>query len=83
MHGNEYWIGVVNGEDARTVSFDLGFLQGRALATVISDRPEADDALVREEKIVDRGETITVSLRKGGGYVDASAEESRLVYFIS
>lgn len=68
-HGNEYWIGVVNGEDARTVSFDLGFLQGRALATVISDRPEADDALVREEKIVDRGETITVSLRKGGGYV--------------
>ena len=68
-HGNEYWIGVVNGEDARTVSFDFGFLQGRALATVISDRPEADDALVREEKLVDRGETITVSLRKGGGYV--------------
>lgn len=27
-HGNEYWIGVVNGEDARTVSFDFGFLQG-------------------------------------------------------
>ena len=29
----------------------------------------AVSTLVREEKIVDRGETITVSLRKGGGYV--------------
>lgn len=45
------------------------FYRAVPLATVISDRPEADDALVREEKIVDRGETITVSLRKGGGYV--------------
>ncbi len=68
-HGNEYWIGVVNGEKAQTVSIDLDFLQGRAWATVVSDHPEADDALVREEKLVKQGDTVTISLRQGGGYV--------------
>jgi len=67
--GNEWWLGIMNGEQMTDISFDLNFLTtNNALATILSDRNDTCNAFVREEKIVEKMGKINLHLRPGGGY---------------
>ncbi|MCK9413690.1 MAG: glycoside hydrolase family 97 catalytic domain-containing protein [Prolixibacteraceae bacterium] len=66
--GNEWWVGIMNGEQTNNISFDLNFLNSSALATILSDRNDAINAFVREEKMVKRSDKINLQLAPGGGY---------------
>lgn len=67
--GDEYWIGVVNGENQSPVELNFDYLEAPMMATVVSDREGVDDALVREHRVISPQDTLRVTLRPGGGYV--------------
>lgn len=67
--GNEWWVGIMNGEQATDISFYLNFLTTTdAMATILSDRNDACNAFVREEKIVKKMDKINLHVCPGGGY---------------
>jgi len=66
--GNEWWLGIMNGEKTNDISFDLNFLNSGALATILSDRKDAINAFLREERMVKRSDKINLQLAPGGGY---------------
>ena len=69
-HGKQWFIGVINGGEATTLDFALGFL-GRDKYEMIQlgDAPDRADAWQREEKAVTRKDQVHLSLRPGGGSV--------------
>lgn len=68
--GNDWFIGIVNGADARTISVDLGFLgAGDYTAEQFGDSPERTDAWSQSTNTVNRKTKLAVSLRSSGGYV--------------
>ena len=67
--GEEYWIGVVNGAQTSSIELPFDDLKTPMMATVIADREEVDDAVVRTLRVVSPGDRWTVTLRPGGGYV--------------
>lgn len=66
--GNEWWVGVMNGESSRSITFDLNFLKSDAIATILSDREGTFNAFIRQEKIVAKTDQIKLQLIPGGGY---------------
>jgi alpha-glucosidase len=69
-HGNTWFIGVMNGTDATTLDLPLNFLgRGKYQMTQLGDAADRDDGWQREEKIVQRGDPLHLSLRRGGGCV--------------
>lgn len=67
--GDEWWIGIMNGEQTTDISFELNFLKiSGAIATILSDRIDAPNAFVREEKVVKKMDRINLHLNPGGGY---------------
>jgi alpha-glucosidase len=66
--GNEWWVGIMNGENTSTVSFGFDFLGSNAIATILSDRKDAYNAFNREEKMVSKKDRIEIQMKPGGGY---------------
>ncbi len=66
-HGDRWYVGGISAVAARTFSTPLGFLgSGRYLAETLRD---GDEGLVRESRIVRRGDTLSVPERANGGFV--------------
>jgi alpha-glucosidase len=68
--GEDWFLVVVNGPEARTLQVPLAFLgEGRYRLTAAAD-DRADGGTVRmSETDVDRASTVTIELRGAGGYV--------------
>ena len=68
--GKTWFIGVINGPDATTLNLPLNFLRrGKYRMIQLGDAPDRDDAWQREEKVVRRGDSVPLTLRRGGGCV--------------
>lgn len=65
---NEWWVGIMNGEEPHTISFNLNFLKSSAQATILSDKKDVLNAFDRKETNVKRNDNIITELRPGGGY---------------
>ncbi|HET7624292.1 MAG TPA: glycoside hydrolase family 97 catalytic domain-containing protein, partial [Verrucomicrobiae bacterium] len=69
-HGNQWFIGVINGTMPRRETVVLNFLgKGNYKLVELADSPDRNDAFARSERIVTRKDTLTLPLRKDGGYV--------------
>ncbi|MGC3957789.1 MAG: glycoside hydrolase family 97 catalytic domain-containing protein [Verrucomicrobiota bacterium] len=69
-HGDQWFIGAINDLTPRRESVSLGFLaKGDYRLVELADAPDRHDAFVRSERIVTRKDTLTLPLRKDGGYV--------------
>jgi alpha-glucosidase len=68
--GNNWFIGVINGADSTTLDMPLNFLKsGRYQMIQLGDAQGRDDGWQREEKTVQRGDSVHLVLRGGGGSV--------------
>jgi alpha-glucosidase len=67
--GNTWWIGVLNGANERDVKINIDFLKGKTKATLIFDTMQGFAEINRVEKEISKGETITVKMAAGGGFV--------------
>lgn len=66
--GNEWWVGIMNGEETSNISFKLNFLKAKAKATILSDQKEVLNAFDRKETTLNKTDNINIELRPGGGY---------------
>jgi alpha-glucosidase len=68
--GDSWHLAIMCGPEERTIKVPLGFLRdGRYEASLVRDDPDRDDALIVEKKLLGRGDTLTIEIRKGGGFV--------------
>ena len=68
--GSDWFVGVVNGNEARPFRINLDFLgEGSFRADLLADSSEKNDAFVRTSRIVSRSDTLSFDLRRDGGYV--------------
>jgi len=68
--GEVWFLAVMCGPQAKTVKIPLSFLgDGQYKASLVHDNKEKPDAVVLEDKIVQRGDTLTVEMINGGGFV--------------
>ena len=68
--GNEWFVGVVNGDNARPFRVNLDFLgQGRYRADLLADSSERNDAFVRTSRVVTSRDNLPFDLRRDGGFV--------------
>jgi alpha-glucosidase len=68
--GDEWFIGVINGENPRTLKINLSFLgAGNYTVDKIADAPERFDAWVRTKDTVTSASSFNADLRAGGGLV--------------
>ena len=69
-HGRDWLLAAANGAGARTVRVTPAFLgSGRYAAVMARDNPDSAAALTVERGTAQAGETITITLRPGGGFV--------------
>jgi alpha-glucosidase len=67
---NDWFIGVVNGNDERPFRVNLGFLgQGRFRADLLADQSERNDAFNRTSRVVSSRDSLSFDLRRDGGFV--------------
>ncbi|HEY9197580.1 MAG TPA: glycoside hydrolase family 97 catalytic domain-containing protein, partial [Mucilaginibacter sp.] len=67
--GNTWWVGVMNGADAREIKVKLNFLQHSTKGTLIYDGADTNASVHREEKVLSPKDAITMKLSPGGGFV--------------
>jgi alpha-glucosidase len=68
-HGDQWFIGVINGITPRREKFDLNFLgRGNFKLVELADSSDRNDAFVRQTKTVTSKDTLTIPLRIDGGY---------------
>lgn len=67
--GNDWWIGVMNGDQPREISISLDFLKGKGKAALVYDDDSRLDGVKREDRNVSSQETLRMKLRPGGGFV--------------
>jgi alpha-glucosidase len=68
--GDVWFVGVLNGLTGKTMRIPLHFLGPRNYrATLIRDRMDEPAAVQMEEVSVNRGETMAIRMRAGGGFV--------------
>ncbi|MFB3902777.1 MAG: alpha-L-fucosidase [Acidobacteriota bacterium] len=68
--GEMWYLAVMCGPQGRTIQVPLAFLgDGPYKATFVRDDPAKDDAVVVEEKTAQRGDSVTIQMRNGGGFV--------------
>jgi alpha-glucosidase len=67
-HGQEWYIGILNGKDAATLPVDLSFLgAGQWQADIFTDDPDNAAAFKRETKPVTTADKLTATLSPRGG----------------
>ena len=68
--GTMWMLAAMNGGPARTIRVPLSFLgDGSYKASLVRDSKEKGDAVVLEEKTLQRNETLTIEMIDGGGFV--------------
>jgi alpha-glucosidase len=67
--GKTWWVGIMNGANEREVKINLNFLKTKTNATLVFDTMKGFAEINRMEKQVNKGETITLKLSPGGGFV--------------
>ncbi|BCM93504.1 retaining alpha-galactosidase [Abditibacteriota bacterium] len=68
--GQEWFIGIVNGHDARSFPISLQFLgKGSYQMDKLADSPERGDAFNRTQNTVKSSDSLGVALRSEGGFV--------------
>jgi alpha-glucosidase len=68
--GDQWFVGVINDLTSRRERVALNFLgSGNYKLVELADDPERNDAFVRTERIVTNQDSLTLPLRKDGGYV--------------
>lgn len=68
--GRDWFIGILNGGQKRSLRIALDFLgEGAFNATLLSEDPARDDGWTRVEKKVSAGENLNVDMRPSSGYV--------------
>jgi alpha-glucosidase len=68
--GHDWFVGVVNGNEARPFRINLDFLgKGRFRADSLADSSEKNDAFVRTWRVVSSRDNLTFGLRRDGGFV--------------
>ena len=68
--GDAWFIGVINDTTPRRLEVALNFLgRGQYKLVELADSGERNDAFVRSERLVTSKDTLTLPLRKDGGYV--------------
>ncbi len=65
---NAWWIGVINGGTQRDVKLSFNFLNKPGTATLIFDDVSVDAAVKRSQRGLMHADTLTISLRPGGGF---------------
>jgi alpha-glucosidase len=69
-NGGFWFIGVINGLTGRTIRMPLTFLGRRKYqATLVRDQMDEPAAVKMENVSVGRGESLTIRMRAGGGFV--------------
>ena len=65
-----WFLAVMCGPQAKTIEVPLSFLgDGRYNASLVRDNKENDAAVVTQDRIVRRGDTLKIEMTKGGGFV--------------
>jgi alpha-glucosidase len=68
--GQTWFLAVMCGPQARTIQVPLSFLgEGQYNASLVRDNKENDAAVVMKNITVQRGDTLTVEMTSGGGFV--------------
>lgn len=67
--GDTWWIGVMNGATEREIKIPLDFLKKQTQATLIYDDKLTNTSIDRREQTVRPGDTLTIKLVPGGGFV--------------
>jgi alpha-glucosidase len=68
--GDAWHLAVMCGPEARKIEVPLDFLgDGQYAASLVLDDPTRDDAVVVEERRLGCGDSLTIDLRNGGGFV--------------
>ena len=68
--GNVWFLAVMCGPEARTIQVPLSFLgDGRYDASLVRDDKENDAAVVLEDRTVRPGNTLTIEMTNGGGFI--------------
>ena len=66
--GKTWWVGVMNGGEAKELKISLDFLGKNAKATLVYDA-ETNAAVNRKEQTISSKESLSLSLNPGGGFV--------------
>ena len=68
--GNDWFIAVENGAEARKLAVDLGFLDaGEYDMTAFADASDRPDGYTVSRRVVGRGETLDIEINQKGGFV--------------
>ena len=68
--GDTWFLAVMCGPQARTIQAPLSFIgEGRYKASLVRDDKEKADAVVLEEREVQRSDSLTIEMPNGGGFV--------------
>jgi len=68
--GQRWFLAIMCGPQGKTIQVPLSFLgDGRYKASLVRDDKQKADAVVLEDKTVQRSDTLTVEMTDGGGFV--------------
>lgn len=68
--GGDWFVGIINGNDERPFRVALSFLgPGRYNAAIFADDGERNDAWKPSQRVVTKGDSLPVALRRDGGFV--------------
>jgi len=68
--GDTWFLAVMCGPQAKTIQAPLSFLgDGRYKGSLVRDSKEKPDAVVLEDKTVQRSDALTIEMPNGGGFV--------------
>jgi alpha-glucosidase len=74
--GRTWFLAAMCGPQARTIQVSLSFLgDGKYKASLLHDDKENDAAVVMKNSTVQRGDTLTIEMVNGGGFVGRFSEE--------
>jgi len=68
--GDTWFLAVMCGPHGKTIHVPLSFLaDGPYKASLVGDSKEKPDAVVLEDRAVQRGDTLTIEMPNGGGFI--------------
>jgi alpha-glucosidase len=67
--GDTWWIGVMNGGDARTINIPLTFLKKLSQASLLYDATATNTSVSRVEKNLLPTDNLVLTMQPGGGFV--------------
>ena len=68
--GDAWFLAVMCGPQAKTIQVPLSFLgEGSYNASLVRDHKEKADAVILEDKTVQRADTLTIDMANGGGFI--------------